>query len=240
MKVTIPMELYAIRYGTAPFPLRYLFRDQAGSSETMQTDWLLYMAFVNGHVLQFDTGFRSQADASKWHVTFTCWESERGELLAGKTVDDLVITHAHFDHIQNIDQFPDTRIFISREAMENALKKKTGPMIKRLNAGNLHIFENETELEGIFHVKVIGGHDKGSCVIYFSAGRRDYVLTGDECYVCANALENRPLGVVLSDVKKNAEFTADTYAQGLIPLPCHDSVIFDLYPRVSENIVRII
>lgn len=234
------MELYAIRYGTAPFALKYLFRDQADSKDSVHTDWLIYLAIVNGRVLQFDTGFRSATDAKDWNLTFTDWEREREELLAGKRLDTIIITHAHFDHIQNIDQYPDAKIVIANGAMDSPIAYASEAVKKRLSSGNVYIVEDEAVLENIFRLKVINGHDKGSCVAYFSAGEKNYVLTGDECYTSTNALENRPIGSIFCDAERNIRFTADTYKQGLIPLPCHDNIIFETYPKISNNIVRIV
>lgn len=114
------------------------------------------------------------------------------------------------------------------------------PLIERLRGKNVQIVEEEVMIENTFRFKVIGSHERGSCVIYFSSCGRDYVLTGDESYTCANALENRPIGSVFCDAAKNTAFTADTYSRGLIPLPCHDAAVFDKYPLISDNIVRIV
>lgn len=234
------MELYAIRYGTAPFPLKYTFRDRAGSSEDAATDWLFYLAKINGKALLVDTGFRDAADATHWGLMFTGAEKELDELLAGKQVDTVVITHSHFDHINNLDLYPEAEIVIAKEALRQALEEKPEAVKRVLRAGNVTCVEDETLLEGVLRFKVIGGHDVGSSVLYFSEGGKDFVLTGDECYACANILENRPIGTIFADAEKNAAFTLDAHLRDLIPLPCHDRAVFGAYPSVSENIARII
>jgi hypothetical protein len=52
-------------------------------------------------------------------------------------------------------------------------------------------------------------------------------------------LQTRPVGIY-TDIEKNRNFLIHSLEQGWIPLPMHDPRIFEKYPRVSENIVKII
>ena len=234
------MELYAIRYAEAPFALKYIFGDCRDSDEEVRTDWILYLAVVNGKVILFDTGFRSERDARNWRLTFTGYENELNELLGKRPVDTVVITHSHFDHIDNLDQYPGTKVVIAREALEQAQQSSPEPVRQVLAKAGVQPVEDGALIEGVFRFVVIGGHEAGLAVAYFSHGGREYVLTGDECYCRENALSNRPVGTIFKDAGRNAAFTEDVFRRGLVPLPCHDSAVFELYPKVSRNIARII
>jgi glyoxylase-like metal-dependent hydrolase (beta-lactamase superfamily II) len=234
------MELYAIRYGKAPFKLKYIFMDKAGTEDSVPTDWLFYLAFVNGKTVLFDTGFRDTSDAADWELAFTGYEQELAALLVGLRVDAVVVTHSHFDHIGNLDKYPGSKIIIARGAWQAASVLGPDAVKRLLLEGDVQIIDNELLLEGVLRMKVISGHDAGSSVIYFSSGGKDYLLTGDECYACANILENRPIGSIFHDADNNSAFTLDAHMRKLIPLPFHDKAVLKAYPKVSENIARIV
>jgi hypothetical protein len=80
------MELYAIKYGEAPFALKYIYKDCAGSDALVPTDWLLYLAVVGDRTILVDTGFRNEEEAGDWGLTFTNYLSELDALLRGKPV----------------------------------------------------------------------------------------------------------------------------------------------------------
>ncbi len=233
------MELYAIRYGTASFPLKLVYRDMAGSKGFVKTDWLFYLACNNDKVLLIDTGFRNPLTAMFWRLRFTSAQQELNLLLAGRQVDTVIITHSHFDHINNLGLYPHAQIVIAQEALAQAHRRCPAAVRRVLRKGNVTTVEQEMLLEDTFLFKVIGGHDKGSSVLYFSAGEKDFVLASDECCVCANAWENRPIGSVYNR-EKNAAFLLDAHKRKLIPLPCHDTAILENYPKQSANIARVI
>jgi glyoxylase-like metal-dependent hydrolase (beta-lactamase superfamily II) len=234
------LELYAIKYGEAPFPLRYIYRDCTDSKEEIPTEWLFYLAFIGDKTVLIDTGFRNAEQAKKWGLTFTDYPPDLKALLHGRQMDTVVITHSHFDHIDNLDLYPDADVIIARDALQQAEVESPEAICERLGKGKITAVDDEYDINSVFRFMVIGGHDSGSSVLYFSSGDKDYVLTGDECYACGNVFENRPIGSVFADVEKNAAFTLDAHKRGLMPLPCHDKTVFATYPGFSENIARIV
>lgn len=110
---------------------------------------------------------------------------------------------------------------------------------KCLKQNKVILIEDELEFEGVFTIKVIGGHAKGSSVIYFQKDDKSYVLTGDECYLCDNMLSQRPVGTHYN-LEKNLAFLRICKEEGTIVLPCHDLRLMSDYPKVSEHIIRIV
>ena len=98
-------------------------------------------------------------------------------------ITDVILTHAHHDHIEAVHYFENALIHIEQEAYEKG--QKYIPDHFRVN-----VFRNGYSLcEGIKILK-IGGHSRGSCVVEVTVDGKEYVLCGDECYVRYN-LENR-------------------------------------------------
>lgn len=90
-------------------------------------------------------------------------------------ITDVIITHSHFDHIDLINYYKNARIYIHKDEFEN-LKK----VIE--DCSQVHVFDNEYEIEKDICVELFGGHSKGSCVVFADK----YILCGDEAYFKRN------------------------------------------------------
>jgi glyoxylase-like metal-dependent hydrolase (beta-lactamase superfamily II) len=154
-------------------------------------------------------------------------------------IDIIFITHSHFDHIDSLDLYNKPSIIISKTEYNIAINKSPNPVKQQLNSNNVILIDDEYILDNKFRFKVIGGHTPGSSVVYFEDENKNYVITGDECYVCDNILKNIPNGNY-TDSQKNEEFISDAHSKRLIPLPYHDNKLFSNYMQISKNIVKII
>lgn len=236
------MELYAVRYGEGFKYGNYgsVYRDTETPNQMIaHFTFCFYIARLQGKVVLFDTGFHSEALAENMGINLLDIEDEYKRLLGEENrVNAVVITHSHFDHIGSLDLFPDAGIYISGPAYRAAMEECDEAVKECLLSERTVILNGDTWLEDTFFFQIIGGHSPGSAVVRFSQDGRNYVITGDECYLCANMLDNRPIGITVAP-DKNSEFIHKGYLAGDVPLPFHDSEIFVRYPKVSENIVRI-
>lgn len=202
--------------------------------------FLRYFIKYNDKVLLIDTDFRDEATAEKMGVTLIDVDSEVKNIIGGKdNIDTIFITHSHFAHIDNLDLYEKPNVIISKKEYDFALIKSPEPVKSRLKADNVILVDDEYIFDNKFRFKVIGGHTPGSAVIYFEEGEMNYVIAGDECYMCDNIYKNVPNGNCCNS-ENNEKFISDAHDKGLIPLPFHDISILRQYERVSENIVRII
>lgn len=236
------MELYAIRYGENFAYAKYntIYRDKGNSEEIVEFIFLYYMAKYNGKIILFDTGFRDKTTAINMGITLIDVENEVENIIGNRDcIDTIFITHSHFDHIDNLDLYKNSCIVISKLEYDTANNKSSNSIKARLKASSIITVEEEYIFDGKFSFKVIGGHTVGSSVIYFEEGKKRYVITGDECYMCDNILKNVPNGLY-TDGQKNEKFIYNAYNEGLIPLPFHDVKVFENYEQKSKNIVKII
>ena len=81
-------------------------------------------------------------------------------------------------------------------------------------------------------VEVVGGHTAGSAVVHLIHHGTHYVLAGDECYLCANRTEQRPIGQIV-DLKRNVAFLHRR--PSIVVLPCHDPGTFTGDPEVGAK-----
>ncbi|QTH41545.1 MBL fold metallo-hydrolase [Cohnella sp. LGH] len=232
------MQLYAVKFGESPFKSKYVFRD-ASVNEPMRIPWSYYVARYRGKSILFDVGFRDPQTAEKWGIELIDVEAEVASAVDLNSIDIIFITHSHFDHIDNIDRFPDAQIIIGCDEYEYALQNASLSVRERLLQSNvLTVKEAELFLD-TFQFEVVGGHTVGSSVVYFQHDGANYAITGDECYVAENLTARRPIGI-FSNTEKNEAFLKKAHGMGVIPLPFHDPGIFHTYKKVTENMVQII
>jgi glyoxylase-like metal-dependent hydrolase (beta-lactamase superfamily II) len=240
-------KLYACFYGSSPFRESFAFSD-GKKDASINIAWSFYVLKTGSNVTLIDTGFSDENLASKWKLKdFT--KPER--LLESLSIDPVkvnrvVITHLHFDHLNNLPLFTHAQVVISRQDRDDYLAKKpSGGMVYNEAVAvvlrddtRTHVVDKMETLEGGLIFEVIGGHTRGSSVVRFSHAGTRYVLTGDECYLCANAREQRAIGVAFNR-QANAAFLASIADLATVILPCHDPIIFTKFPSVKPNVVRI-
>lgn len=237
------MELYAIRYGKK---FKYgtrgtVFQGDKHPDEPMENfSFFYYLAEYDGRYLLFDTGFREQAMAADMGVLLLPVAEEIKAVFGGMPeIHTIVLTHSHWDHADNLDLYPGAGLVMPAKTREILSESGTEPVKQRLTKSVITTVEEDYVLMDKFRLQVIGGHMPDSSVVFFEEGGTDYVITGDECYVCDNIIRNIPIGIC-TDAAKNAEFIRMAHEKGLVPLPFHDVSLLTRYPRLSENIVRVI
>ncbi|MBR6727496.1 MAG: MBL fold metallo-hydrolase [Clostridia bacterium] len=135
--------------------------------------------------------------------------------LSPADVTDVIITHAHHDHIDGLRHFAHARVYIQEEAL--AKGQKYIP-----NGTEIAAFSDScTVTEGIEAVR-IGGHAVGSSVVNFTYNGIPYTVVGDECYTPACMARGIPTGVS-KDPVRSAAFLRDYEKRRL--LYCHDPAI---------------
>lgn len=238
------LELYAIRfakhfkYGTR----NTVFLKCDRPNECVEEfEFFYYMAVRNGKYIMFDVGFREKEFAESMDITILPVEEEIQRIWGNDLkIDTVVLTHSHWDHVNNLDLYPNANIIVSEEGYNAIFEEcKLPSVLQILTKGNVTQVRNQRRIDDYFLFEVIGGHSRGSSVIRFTEKGCEYVLTGDECYSCDNILHNIPIGIY-ADTKKNQQFIQQAHNERWIPLPCHDGRIMEQYERITENIVRII
>lgn len=133
---------------------------------------------------------------------------------SAEEITDLVITHAHHDHIDGVRHFPKALIHISKSAFEKGQKY--------IPAGfKTSLFEGEKRLTSKVKILEWGGHAKGSCIVEIQEKDRIHIVAGDECYTDANIQEKRSTGCFI-DEEKAQKFIKIFGQAPYIVHTCHD------------------
>lgn len=130
-------------------------------------------------------------------------------------ITDVIITHAHHNHIECIKYFPHTTVHIQED------EYRDGREYLRHNTRICPFSESVEVDEGVTAVK-IGGHSVGSCVVECEWNGRIYVLCGDECYTFSNLKQRIPTASTVSPDNSRRFIETYTHPQ-YICLLCHDT-----------------
>ena len=134
--------------------------------------------------------------------------------VSAEDVTDIIITHAHHDHIECVKYFKNARIFIQRDEYEAG--KSYIP-----EGAETVLFDDSAAVAPGVTVKRIGGHSIGSCVVELETDGKTTVIAGDECYVRECLIEHIPTGCSYSKEKSRdfiEKYSSDEYRV----LLCHD------------------
>lgn len=129
-------------------------------------------------------------------------------------ITDVIITHAHHDHIECVKYFPDAMVHIQQEEYGKGGKYLT-------HNPHIRTFADEAVVDDGVKVVKIGGHSRGSCVVECKTGDKITVLCGDECYSMSNIQNRIPTAKTVCPENSKAfieKYTQDPY----VCLLCHD------------------
>ena len=119
-----------------------------------------------------------------------------------ESITDVILTHAHHDHIDALRYYPQADIWLQRA--ELAAAQPYLPQNCRLQ-----LFDAGATVCPHVEVRHIGGHSAGSSIVLLTLPKKEYELCGDECYTRENLLKKRPTGSSL-DLAKSTAFV-ETY-----------------------------
>ncbi len=237
------MRLYAIRYaenfkyGTYGSVYRNTKEKNKGIEKFA---FLYYLAEHEGKYTLIDTGFRDKILAANMGVTLLDVEQEMLSVFGRMPqIHKVILTHSHWDHVNNLDLYQGASVVMSLETYNSIMQEGEDAVKNAIHSCSITLVDDEMWIDNIFCFQVIGGHTPDSSVIYFRANEKNYVITGDECYLCDNAVNNEPIGISMNE-KKNEEFVAKIHREKWIPLPFHDQEIMNQYHKLSANIVQVI
>ena len=202
-------SIQAIRYGTiANFPLAGLMM---GAPKDEKTDIAMVVWLIRGggHNVLFDSGFHREV----WLKTFPTAEYLRPDeavKLAGVPPDevtDIIISHAHWDHMGGIDLFPKATVWIQKQEFAYYTGEAWQPggkhggidpddvkaLVQLNTEGRLRLVDGDSNgVEILPGIRAYTGarHTFASQYIRVE-GDASYVLASDNCYLYRNLAEHK-------------------------------------------------
>lgn len=139
------------------------------------------------------------------------------EGLSADDITDVIITHAHHDHIECVGAFRKARIFIQKDEYEADNGKAYFA-----DGQEPTLFEEQAGVTSSVLVRKIGGHSIGSCIVEILGGEKTLVIAGDECYARRCLTDRIPTGSSYDPEKSRAFVQTYGNEDKYDVLLCHD------------------
>lgn len=174
-------KLHRITYANSTLPESYIF-DGGREDKQIPIIFSVFLLRINGRNILVDAGCDTMPGFEMQNLKSPVLALEEMGVQA-KDITDVIITHAHHDHIEAVHYFENAWIHIEREAYEKGCQYI--PEYFRVN-----VFHDEYRLCEEVRIVKIGGHSRDSCIVEAAIDGKEYILCGDECYMRYN-LANR-------------------------------------------------
>lgn len=245
----------AVRYGTIrDFRTAGLVMG-ADPSERMDIAMVVWLIRGDGRVILFDSGFHRERWFSAGFDVADYLRPDSAVMAAGvrpEEVTDLVVSHAHWDHMGGLDLFPDALVHIQRAEYEYY----TGPawreggrhggvdeedivaLVRRNMAGKVALVDGD-DVEVLPGVRAFTGarHTYASQYVLVE-GSTPFVLASDNCYLFRN-LESRTAGATFLPGDREGNVAALERMERLAGspgrvIPGHDPLQFERFPAAGR------
>lgn len=206
------LEIIPIEYGKSVLSEKDIFR--GGASDAYRPIlFMIYLIKTENRLILADAGCETMPGFDMHDFIGPIKALEKSGIRS-EDITDVIITHAHHDHIECVSRFRNAVIYIQRDEYESGKMHFSEGM-------HVKLFDDEAQIcRGVKAVK-IGGHTKGSCIVEIVDGEKTYVIAGDECYLRECLNKKIPTGASCCP-EKSREFI-EKYSSGeYTVLLCHD------------------
>lgn len=252
-----PYEVFAIRYAQHMRKASENFLGGDPHDGPMPIDYYIWAIVGKSGTFVVDTGF-DQASADK-----------RGRILLNPpaqslsaiginpaTVQNVIVTHMHYDHAGNHDLFPNASYHIQDREMAYCTGRcmchsaisyafevdDVVAMTRRLFAGKVSFHDGVDEIAPGLTVHHIGGHTMGLQVVRVWTQRGWIVLASDAVHFYANLDTGRPFPVIynVGDMLDGFDKLKKLASSPNHIIPGHDPLVLQRYPAARPGLEGII
>jgi len=244
-------RIEAIRYGSFTELPTSTFIATADAGETIDAAAVVWLIRGGDRTILFDSGFHR----TKWLETYPIGDFIRPDRVleeigvSPESVTDVIISHAHWDHMGGIDLFPAAQIWIQKAEYDYYTRDAwqpggdPGPVdaedvlaLVRLNTqGRVTLIDGDGQeiLPGI--TAFTGARHTYASQYLAIEGSPRYVLASDNCYLYRNLVEHEPVAILFQAADTAANLAAQSRMVELAGsmdrvVPGHDPEQFEVFP----------
>jgi glyoxylase-like metal-dependent hydrolase (beta-lactamase superfamily II) len=250
-------EVYAIRYATRQGQRRDHFVGGDPHDAVMPMDYFVWLIRNKNRTLVVDTGFHASMATQRKRDYLR--SPKEGLALMGvdaNTVQDVVITHMHYDHVGTFDDFPQARFHLQDAEMSFATGRhmcneymshpyevdEVVSMVRLVYKDRVKFHNGTAELAPGISVHHIGGHTDGLQSVRVMTQRGWVVLASDASHYYEHMRSKRlfTLAFNLGDMLDGYRTLHELADSADHVIPGHDPLVLKYYPAPSPELDGIV
>lgn len=207
-----PFEVYAVRLGQVERAARDNFLHGGDLSGTMTMDFDMWFLRRGDLIIAVDTGMSERAKPRRGrHLDRLPRDAAAALGIDPDVVQNLVLTHLHYDHAGGIDDFPHAQIWVQEKELEYALGRQMSHsslnhffevedlklVLDRIFASSVTAIDGSYTLTPGVELHLIGGHTRGLQVVRVNTERGWIVLASDALHYYANHERHDPFPAIV-------------------------------------------
>lgn len=207
-------EVLAVRYGTRQARASEVFLNfhtYGEADRPLGMDYFFWIARNGARTVVIDTGFSEAGGAARGRTLLSATgESLRRAEVSPGGVGQVVVTHAHYDHIGGLPALPSSEVVMSRaefgfwtspmasrqQFAHSAEPAEIGHLRELREAGRLTLVSGTHPVAPGIEFIEVGGHTPGQAVVTVATASGRLVLAADAVHYYEELERDRPFSVV--------------------------------------------
>ena len=251
-------EIYAIRYGSMDQRVRgdnFISTDRY--DQAMPIDYYVWLIKNDERSIVVDTGFdHTEAKGRGRELIHLPREGLAMLGVEAHKVEDVIVTHLHYDHAGTLDDFPAARFHLQEMEMNFATGRHmcqaplahaysaehVCQMVRKNFEGRVAWHNGSREIAPGISVHLIGGHTMGVQCVKVKTKRGDVVLASDAAHFYENIQKPSPFPIVhnVADMIDGFAKMRDLASSEHHIIPGHDPLVRQRYAAPSADLAGIV
>ena len=203
----------------------------------------------DGRIVMVDSGIYGSEQLDRLQLAYrvepgTLSSAEALRVRTGfdpEDVEAIIITHLHWDHCQNLEDFPNAKIYVQKKELLHAIAPYTFErngycMWEQTNGPSwlpsllrFELINGEKEVLPGIHVILTPGHTEGSQSVLIDTAEGRYCSMGDYVHMMKNITECLPEGIYssLADWYDTYPKIIALMDEGVKLLCCHETTAYE-------------
>ena len=252
-------RVLAFRYGTCWTTRGCCFRGYERDPERetpLQMDFFLWVIRDDQRTIVVDTGFDPQVGERRRRVTLTPPTDALCRAgIEAATVEQLILTHLHYDHVGNLGAFARASIYLHRRELEFWQGAGTRPPSRTelvepadlaaiesaRRRGRVSLIDGDAEIAPGVLALWTGGHAPGQMVVVVQGGCSLVVLASDALHYYEELEQDRQFAICSDAQEMRAAYDLlyRLAEQGAVIVPGHDPLVFERFGRAEGGLAEL-